>query len=300
MNSRRHAFQLGVKFAHSPNSLWQLLGAENDEPDDQQKHYFAAGHIKHVQSLGDAFAYHLSVQQQLPSKFERPILFAHRGAKAHSAENTLQSFALALRLGATGLETDVWLTKDRQIICDHDGLVTKRFRRQPIKSFNRDEISDSIPSLEELFAQCGDAINYSIDVCDESSIDLIYDLISSVGKEFFKKVWLCSPNYSALCNWHEKYPQLQLVNSIRLAKISEGPERRCANLAQNGIVALNMHHTDWNGGLVALAHRFELAAFSWDIQHVELLCNAFRMGVDAVFSDWTDRMVDAYKIEFDA
>jgi glycerophosphoryl diester phosphodiesterase len=59
-----------------------------------------------------------------------------------------------------------------------------------------------------------------------------------------------------------------------------------------------MHYTDWNGGLVALTHRFGLAAFSWDIQHNELLRDALRMGVDAVFSDWTDRMVDAYRSEF--
>ena len=238
------------------------------------------------------------MQQRLPSKFERPILFAHRGAKAHSPENTLESFELAMRLGATGLETDVWLTRDGHVVCDHDGVVNKRLRRIPIKSFNRHELPGSIPTLEELFLQCGTGINYSIDVCDESSIEKINELISQIGGDFDKKVWLCSPNYSSLCKWHEKYPNLQLVNSIRLSKIAEGPERRCANLASNGIVALNMHYTDWNGGLVALTHRFGLAAFSWDIQHNELLRDALRMGVDAVFSDWTDRMVDAYRYEF--
>ena len=238
------------------------------------------------------------MQQRLPSKFARPILFAHRGAMAHSAENTLESFELALRLGATGLETDVWLTKDGQVVCDHDGVVNKFLRRTPINKFNRDELASSIPSLEKLFERCGIGVNYSIDVCDESAIDRIYELVSQGGTDFVKRVFLCSPNYSLLCQWHDKYPNLQLVNSIRLAKISEGPERRCANLATHGIVALNMHHTDWNGGLVALAHRFGLAAFSWDIQHVELICDAFRMGVDAVFSDWTDRMVDAYRTEF--
>ncbi len=238
------------------------------------------------------------MQQRLPSKFERPILFAHRGAKAHSPENTLESFELAVRLGATGLETEVWLTKDGHVVCDHDGFVYKRLRRLTIKSFNRDELDSSIPSLEELFLRCGTSINYSIDVCDDSSIDKIFELVARFDREFMRRVWLCSPNYSSLCDWHEMYPTLQLVNSIRLSKISEGPERRCADLAKNGIVALNMHHTDWNGGLVALSHRFGLAAFSWDIQHSELFCNAFRMGVDAVFSDWTDRMVDAYRTEF--
>jgi len=35
------------------------------------------------------------------------IAFAHRGARAYARENTLDAFQLGLRLGATGLESDV-------------------------------------------------------------------------------------------------------------------------------------------------------------------------------------------------
>ena len=52
-----------------------------------------------------------------------PIGFAHRGARAHAPENTLEAFRLALRLGATGLESDVWLTADGVAVLDHDGAV---------------------------------------------------------------------------------------------------------------------------------------------------------------------------------
>ena len=41
----------------------------------------------------------------LPSLIHPPIAFGHRGARAHAPENTLESFRLALRLGATGLES---------------------------------------------------------------------------------------------------------------------------------------------------------------------------------------------------
>ncbi|MDQ3575194.1 MAG: glycerophosphodiester phosphodiesterase, partial [Actinomycetota bacterium] len=44
-----------------------------------------------------------------PSLIRPPIAFAHRGARAHAPENTLQAFRLALELGSTGLESDVWL-----------------------------------------------------------------------------------------------------------------------------------------------------------------------------------------------
>jgi hypothetical protein len=54
-----------------------------------------------------------------------------------------------------------------------------------------------------------------------------------------------------------------------------------------------MHMTDWNGGLVALTHRFGIAAFGWDLQHVPVMIDALRMGLDAIYSDWVDRLIDA-------
>jgi hypothetical protein len=49
---------------------------------------------------------------RLPALHRPPIGFAHRGARADAPENTLEAFRLALDKGATGLESDVWLTAD--------------------------------------------------------------------------------------------------------------------------------------------------------------------------------------------
>ncbi len=70
-----------------------------------------------------------------------PIGFAHRGASAHAPENTLEAFSLALRLGASGLESDVWLTRDRIPVLDHDGVVRGGLRRKrPISTVDRAEL----------------------------------------------------------------------------------------------------------------------------------------------------------------
>ena len=58
-----------------------------------------------------------------------------------------------------------------------------------------------------------------------------------------------------------------------------------------------MHHSDWNGGLVVLFHRFRRVCFGWDMQHEHVLSNGLRMGLDGVYSDWSDRMVDVYTAE---
>jgi glycerophosphoryl diester phosphodiesterase len=55
-----------------------------------------------------------------------------------------------------------------------------------------------------------------------------------------------------------------------------------------------MHHSDWNGGLVTMAHKFGLVAFGWDAQFEHVLINCFRMGLDGIYSDFVDRLVDAY------
>ena len=78
------------------------------------------------------------VQQRLPSLLDEPIAFGHRGARAHAPENTLEAFELALRLGANGLESDVWLTADGVPVLDHDGLLRRRLgRSRPIADGDR-------------------------------------------------------------------------------------------------------------------------------------------------------------------
>src|ERR1700716_4254347 len=92
-----------------------------------------------------------------------PIAFAHRGARAHAPENTLEAFVLARRLGATGLESDVWCTADGVAVLDHDGIVGSRFRRQPITEVLSTGLPSHIPTLADLYAECGADFELSLD-----------------------------------------------------------------------------------------------------------------------------------------
>lgn len=91
-----------------------------------------------------------------------PLLFAHRGARAHETENTLAAFRLAVRLGATGIESDVWMTSDGVAVLDHDGVVGPRLRRRKISDVARADLPGHIPELRDLFdlaAQHGLAVS---------------------------------------------------------------------------------------------------------------------------------------------
>ena len=43
-------------------------------------------------------------------------IFAHRGASAYAPENTLEAFRLAMEQGADGIELDVQMTKDGELV----------------------------------------------------------------------------------------------------------------------------------------------------------------------------------------
>ena len=233
------------------------------------------------------------MQQRLPSLLDPPILFAHRGARAHAPENTIEAFRLGLRLGATGLESDVWATADGVAVLDHDGVVKKGLRKRPIGETRRAELPAHIPSLAEMIESCGTDYHLSLDLKDPDCGPLVIDTVREVAPEMVPRLWLCSPHLPVIEPLRSYDADVKLVDSTRLDKLSEGPERRAAHLAKVGIDGINMHHTAWNGGLVALFHRFERTAFAWDLQFDYVLEPALRMGLDAIFSDWVDRMVDA-------
>src|ERR1700712_4043685 len=56
---------------------------------------------------------------------ERPRLFAHRGLALDAPENTLLSFARAVAVGATYVETDVHASADGIAVISHDPDLTR-------------------------------------------------------------------------------------------------------------------------------------------------------------------------------
>lgn len=53
------------------------------------------------------------------------LVIAHRGASAHRPEQTRAAYEHALRVGADGVECDVRLTADGQVVCLHDPTVDR-------------------------------------------------------------------------------------------------------------------------------------------------------------------------------
>ena len=220
------------------------------------------------------------------------IGFAHRGAKAYARENTLEAFSLALRLGATGLESDVWLTSDGIPVLDHDGIVKGRLRSRAIGDVARADLPAHIPTFEEFLAQTPDEVPVSLDIKDDSAFGAVVDTYMRHRRNDGSGLYVCHPDFEILVSHRDATPGVTLVHSTRLSRMKQGPERHASLLREAGVGVVNMPYPDWTGGLVALFRRFGLQCFAWDCQHERQIAEVVRMGVDAVYSDWPDRLAD--------
>ncbi len=235
---------------------------------------------------------------RIPALLAPPIAFAHRGARAHARENTLEAFALAREMGATGIETDAWITADGEIVLNHDGAVgglptlsTRRILGRPIASLPRARLPAHIPTLGEYYEHCGTDLPVSVDVKDEAAF---VGLIAVARKHSAaEQLWVCHHDSGVLQAWRSATPEVRLVHSTRLGRLgTPSPERHAADLAEAGIDAVNFHRDDWNGGLTTLYHRFDRFAFGWDAQQARHIAELVDAGIDAVYSDHVDRMVE--------
>ena len=182
------------------------------------------------------------------------ILFAHRGARAHAPENTLEAFRLAVRLGATGLESDVWRTADGDAVLDHDGVVGTMFRRRRLAEVATADLPGHIPSLAALYEACVVDHDVSLDVKDADAIDAVLDAARAAGA--LGRLWLCHPDLEVLASWRERSGPARLVHSTRTPAMQRGPEQHAARLRELGVDAVNLHQSEWTAGTVALYHRF--------------------------------------------
>lgn len=95
----------------------------------------------------------------------KPIMIAHRGASGNAPENTLAAFQLAIEEGAEGIELDVHLSKDGELIVIHDDTLNRTTNGTgPVNEKELDELktydagswfdpkfsSESIPLLQEV------------------------------------------------------------------------------------------------------------------------------------------------------
>ena len=112
-----------------------------------------------------------------------------------------------------------------------------------------------------------------------------------------ERIWLCDTDLGAAPRPARRRPDARSSSRPASNGSRKEPERRAATLAEAGIDAINLQHPTGTAVSSTLFHRFGRVAFGWDMQFEHDSCDGLRMGLDGVYSDHVDVMVDAIKAE---
>ena len=146
------------------------------------------------------------------------ITFAHRGARLEELENTIPAFERALAAGVTGLETDVWLSKDGEVVCAHDPVVRQGRRRRGISESTAADLAElSVPRLADVYEQLGTGFECSVDVKSPDAAGALVELARRYSA--LERLWVCSPDVDVLRPLRAE-PLVKLVHSERRRSIA--------------------------------------------------------------------------------
>ncbi len=146
------------------------------------------------------------------------LVFGHRGLPRQEKENTIISFQAAILVGVDGIELDVHLTKDNQLVVIHDfNTIRTTGIDCEIESHTLAEIQQvdfQIPTLSQVFDAFNNQILYDIEIKEKLKPN---PLLSSLLAEEIRKrklqdnVMVSSFNPLSLRVFHRYYKQIPLA-----------------------------------------------------------------------------------------
>jgi Glycerophosphoryl diester phosphodiesterase len=245
----------------------------------------------------------------------KPKVWAHRGASGwdvqYAPENTMSAFEKSVEMGADGIELDVQLTRDGEIVVIHDETIervsdgtgwVKDFTLQQLRKFNFSKIHPEygfvgIPTLAEFFEMMQGNSLYI-------NIELKNGIIFYEGLE--EKTAALARNMQM-----EERIIYSSFNHYSVQKIKKlAPKSKTGLLYTDGFIDVPSYgktlevdalhpgnHLLGYSGFVEDCKRLGLALHVWTVDVKTDMRKMCEWGVDAFITDCPDhgrRIVDAY------
>jgi len=221
---------------------------------------------------------------------KKPKVIAHRGASADAPENTLAAFQLALDVSADGIELDVMLSKDKQLVVIHDDTIDRTtngsgrvsdMTLEELQSFDAGD-GQKIPSLKEVFDQFGSKFLINIELKNYSSIfDSLPLKVASLVKEHgvSESVLISSFNPFNLPRFGRRLPD------VTLGLITQPGQARHWIWRLFRYDALHPHFSDVDEVLVAAVHASNRQINTWTPDDPDEIRWLASLGVDSVITN---------------
>lgn len=223
-----------------------------------------------------------------------PKFIAHRGVPTLAPENTLISFSKAHALGATWVECDVMLTRDKHPIIMHDVTLDRTTNGHgKVADYNFSDLAqldagegEEIPSLEHFLisaATLGLGVNLEIKE-HKSNANIIaikiHEALIALWPTHLPTPLISSAEPACLAAYR------QLDPTIAMAYIAGHWPFRCLyRLKKYDVSILVIHYQSLNKSRIAKLHDHGYQVFAYTVNDRENMRHLWDWGVDSLFTD---------------
>ena len=232
-------------------------------------------------------------------------VFAHRGASAYAPENTMAAFRMAAEQNADGVELDVQMTRDGELVVIHDETVdrvsdgkgyVKNFTLEELQSLSAHNhmeayIGERIPTLKEVL-ELMKAEDMEVNIELKTGIFWYPDiekktaaLVREMGME--KKVIYSSFNHYSIQKL--KLLEEEAVTAYLFSDVILDVERYAEITGVQGL-----HPAVYHLKMADFLKRYQespLAVRVWTVNQEEDIEAFMRAGVDAVITNYPDKAI---------
>lgn len=234
------------------------------------------------------------------------INFAHRGSSKICPENTMAAFKKALEQGATGIETDVQLTKDGQMVLIHDETLDRTTSGTGwVKDYSLQELQEldagskfdpafqgeRIPTLDELLElvkDSGTIVNIEL-----KNGTILYEGLEQKVIERVRAFQMADRVVISSFNHYSLYLCKQIAPEIRTGILyMEGlyePWEYAATLQAD---ALHAYHFAVLPEFVQGAKALGKAYHPFTVNDIKEMQRLLEAGVDGIITDYPDRLAE--------
>ena len=226
------------------------------------------------------------------------VCFAHRGARGHEPENTLRSFAKAIDLGSPWIELDVYPVEGELVVI-HDLRLERTTNGtgyvfdsslEYLRSLDAGK-GERIPTLREVIDLVDNRCGVNIELKWHGAAEPVAGVVDTCCRELG---W--SPDHFLVSSFiHQELVRFrELLPAIRIGALTgELPLTHAAFAETLGAYSVNPTIEFISRDFVEDAHRRGLKVFVYTVDHPEDIAWMQRLGVDGVFTDFPERVLEA-------
>lgn len=224
------------------------------------------------------------------------LKIGHRGAKGHEPENTFVSFQKALDMQVDGIELDVHLSADSEIIVIHDETIDRTTNGKgfvnalslhELKAFRIDGKYE-IPTLKEVFDLVNKDCFINIELKSYEATDKVVSLIE---KYVTKKGWKYDRFLVSSFDWNALQQVAFLNDKIPIGILTE-TDLNLALAFAKFIQATSIHphfHLLTKENTAQIQEK-GLQVFPWTINELEDIQKIKTFNVNGIITDFPNRI----------